>query len=70
MKKNATIVYCNICSEKIKSNKFGYIEDYLNIEKRWGYGSEFDNEVHLVNICQSCYRELVKSLKIKPIIHN
>lgn len=59
-------VTCNVCGEDIRRNKLGYIEDYLCIEKTWGFGSEFDGVNHSIDICQECYRELFDDLKIKP----
>ena len=60
-------LYCNMCKTKIPKNKFGYIDDHLHIEKRWNYGSIFDNEVHSIIICQACYGKIVDTLQISPI---
>lgn len=70
MKNYIDNVVCNMCQNEIKKNKFGYLDDYLSIKKRWGYGSEFDNEVHLINICNECYKKFIKKLKIHPNVDN
>lgn len=57
---------CNMCASYIPVNVYGYLEEYLEIEKRWGYGSPMDNEVHHLYICQGCYEQFFSSLKIKP----
>ena len=59
-------IFCNICGEKIHKNDHGYFEDFVSIEKKWGYHSDFDNETHCIDICQSCYKVLLNKLKIKP----
>ena len=69
VKKQETIIqdiFCNICEEKIHKNEHGYFDDFLSIEKTWGYFSPFDGETHCIDICISCYKTLLDSLKIKP----
>lgn len=63
-------ITCNICGEEIKLNDFGYFNDYLSIEKRWGYGSKYDNEVHKIDICESCYDKFMNTLAIEAEIEN
>ena len=63
-------IVCNMCGKDINKNNLGYLDDYLKIEKRWGFGSGFDNEVHIMNICESCYKEFIKKLKINHSIGN
>lgn len=70
MENYVTTIACNVCGEEINRNKLGYLDDYLKIEKRWGFGSEFDNEVHIINVCEACYKQLVKKLKINHNIGN
>lgn len=62
--KKLSSVKCNCCGEDIATDKFGYTSDYLSVEKRWGYGSTFDNEVHSFDICEDCYRKIIKGFKI------
>ncbi len=59
-------IFCNMCGEKIEKDKFGYEADYLSIEKTWGFGSEYDNNTHNIDICQKCYKKFIDNLKIKP----
>ncbi|MCL1936059.1 MAG: hypothetical protein FWF57_06790 [Defluviitaleaceae bacterium] len=64
-------IICNMCANDIKINDYGYYENYIKIEKRWGYGSCFDNQDHSFIICEHCYkRELVAKAKLKPIFLN
>lgn len=57
-------IKCNCCGKDITTDKFGYTSDYLSVEKRWGYGSTFDNEVHSFDICEDCYQKIIKGFKI------
>ena len=41
-------------------------EDYIHIEKKWGYFSKSDGEYQEVDFCQDCWREICSSLIIKP----
>jgi len=70
MEKYVTTIICNLCEKSININKLGYLDDYLKIEKRWGFGSDFDNEVHAINICEDCYKKFIKNLKVSYNINN
>ena len=39
-------------------------EDVLDVEKRWGYFSKRDNEVHKFDLCEQCYDELIATFQI------
>ncbi len=62
-------VKCNCCGKEIASDKYGYTSDYLSVNKRWGYNSSFDNENHSFDICEDCYKNIIKNFKI-PIAKN
>ena len=49
---------CNKCGKEIKN------EDYLSVEKRWGYFSKKDNEVHRFELCEACYDEWISTFQI------
>ena len=50
-------IICNKCGKEILIEKLIYHQDVLTVEKRWGYFSEKDNEVHTFDICEACYDE-------------
>ena len=50
-------IICNKCAKEILVEKEIYHKDVLTVEKRWGYFSEKDNEVHTFDICEACYDE-------------
>ena len=57
-------IICNKCGKEINMEKGMYYQDVLSVEKRWGYFSEKDNEVHTFDICESCYDEWTSTFLI------
>lgn len=58
-------VVCNYCGKPIAMHKsHGVFDDFISIEKAWGYYSEFDNEIHKFDLCQECYKKLINKFKI------
>ena len=57
-------IFCNLCGQRVpvEESKFG--QDYLHIEKDWGYNSDYDGEIHTIDICMSCYKSLIGSFII------
>ena len=51
-------IICNKCGKEIVE------ADVLSVEKRWGYFSEKDNEVHSFDLCEKCYDELISTFQI------
>lgn len=54
-------VICNACGKEIEKDGYGYLKDYLHVEKTWGYNSNKDEEVHKFDICEECYDNIIKS---------
>lgn len=46
---------CDCCGREI-----GKQEDFLHLEKTWGYFSRKDGEYHQWDICEDCYDKWVK----------
>lgn len=61
-------IICNCCGQEIDKNQFGYFDDHISVEKKWGYGSEFDGETHSFDICKSCYIKLINDFAKHPDI--
>ena len=57
-------IICNKCGKEIMMEKGMYYQDVLSVEKRWGYFSEKDNEVHTFDICEECYDEWTSAFLI------
>ena len=62
--KDINKVFCNNCGLEIEKDIYGYINDYLHIEKCWGYNSNNDGNIHNFDICEDCYIKLVENFKI------
>ena len=60
-----TEVYCNCCGSKITNiNDQITKKDYLHIDKKWGYFSQWDMEEHTFDICETCYKKWITSFVI------
>lgn len=57
-------IICNKCKKEILVKNGIMEEDVLSIEKRWGYFSNKDNEVHQFDLCEECYDEIIKGFRI------
>ena len=55
-------VICNKCGRSFNPET----EDYLHIEKKWGYFSKSDGRYQEIDLCQDCWNEFCSSLIIKP----
>ena len=51
-------IVCNKCGRVIEN------EDVLSLEKRWGYFSNKDNDVHKFDLCEKCYDEFISTFQI------
>ena len=60
------ITYCNCCGKEIPKKEGIYREDFLVVEKEWGYFSKKDGEVHHFNICETCYDQWVCGF-VRPV---
>jgi len=61
-------IVCNRCG-KITTVVRGLLkEDFVSIDKNWGYFSHKDGEIHSLDLCESCYDEFCESFKIQPTI--
>ncbi len=58
-------VFCNMCGKPILIDKNGNLEDYIHIEKKWGYNSDMDGEKHTIDLCQECYKSLISQFILK-----
>jgi len=57
------LVICNMCGEHIKPLK--YHDNFLSVNKTWGYGSAHDGETHSFELCEPCYDRVLGGFKIK-----
>lgn len=57
-------IICNRCGKEIIVKNGVAEEEILSVEKRWGYFSEKDNEVHKFDLCESCYDDMIHTFQI------
>ena len=60
-------VYCNLCGKEMIVDQVVSKQDYVFIQKDWGYFSAKDGESHTIRICEACYDRWITSFKI-PVI--
>lgn len=60
--------YCNCCGKEIRMKQDTGIalEDFVAIDKIWGYFSEKDGIRQKMNICEACFDGWVQSFAIAP----
>ena len=54
------IYICNGCGKKINGKE----QDFLHVQKEWGYFSSKDMELHELYLCEECYDKLLSVLEI------
>ena len=64
-KKEIDKIICNKCGKEIKVIRGVAQEDFLEVNKRWGYFSNKDNQEDTFELCEECYDEFVASFKFK-----
>ncbi len=57
-------IICNKCGKEIVVKNEIPEADVLSIDKRWGYFSKRDNEVHKMDLCEQCYDEWIATFQI------
>lgn len=60
-------VFCNMCGEPILKDQFGKFYEYLSVDKEWGYLSSIDGQKHSFDLCDECYKGIVRKFKIKVL---
>lgn len=58
------LLSCNRCGKSIKLVNGMGAEGVCHVEVPWGYFSEMDGEVHSFDLCEECYRKLIKEFAI------
>ena len=55
-----TIKYCNMCGKEFREKQ----EEYLHVEKEWGYFSQKDQAIYRFHICEACFHHLINRFAI------
>lgn len=62
--KKLQYVKCNMCEKELEIHKGILAEGALLIDYEWNYFSNKDGEIHSFDLCEECYDNLIKNLKI------
>lgn len=57
-------IQCNQCGNDIQVFDGSNTEDYLKINKKWGYFSKRDGVIHSFCMCETCYDRLIGGFMI------
>lgn len=57
-------IRCNHCARRLESKNGIVREDYIEIQKAWGYFSKNDGITQEFVICEQCAQKLVNSFLI------
>ncbi len=57
-------VICNQCGQVIPVYAGDGTQDYLHIEKTWGFFSDKDGQLHRMNLCEVCYDKWIAGFAI------
>ncbi len=63
-KKEVEKIICNKCGKEILVKNGVSEEDVLSVQKRWGYFSKKDNDVHEFDLCEECYDKWIATFSI------
>ncbi len=61
-------IRCNRCGRIIVFGDMHNKEDYVLIQKKWGYFSRKDGRKYTLRMCEDCYDRLVNECVIPPRI--
>ena len=64
MEKRDQIIYCNCCGKQIILEPKEKREDYLFVQKEWGFFSGKDGEIHIFTLCENCYDRMREQFSI------
>lgn len=58
--------YCDCCGKEFAGQKDLFLEDFLHIEKEWGYFSEQDGINLSADVCEKCLMEWIDTFCYRP----
>lgn len=57
-------IICNKCGKEICTENGEPREDYLSVEKTWGYFSGKDGQTDCFDLCEECYDSFVSTFML------
>lgn len=61
-------VICNCCGKTLPVENGMVLEDYVHVDKVWGYFSDQDGDEIVFDLCEACMKELAKRFRL-PVYH-
>lgn len=63
-------VVCNGCKRELRVKNQIALDDWLSVDKTWGYFSGKDGTVHSFDLCEECYDRLIKGFALPVTVKN
>ncbi len=57
-------VVCNCCGRTLETDENGYYEDFLHLEKTWGYGAHQDGLQEEADLCEDCWEKIKRMFRL------
>ena len=57
---------CNMCGKRMRIEAGIPKEDFVVLEKQWGFFSQKDGEIHQICLCEDCYDKWIRTFTIPP----
>lgn len=57
-------IFCNCCGKQMILEPKTEREDYLYVEKEWGFFSGKDGEIHSFALCETCYDKMREKFSV------
>ncbi len=58
--------YCDCCGKEFAMEKDMFLEEFLHIEKEWGYFSNQDGMNLSADVCEKCLMDWIQTFRYKP----
>ena len=67
-KEEVISITCNRCGRSEDGEHVSYASDIETWQHHFGYGSSMDTDQIEFELCDNCYKEIIKDFKHKPTI--
>ncbi|MGN0485317.1 MAG: hypothetical protein ACI4HI_17390 [Lachnospiraceae bacterium] len=57
-------IYCNACGRKMERRGKFFTEDFISVQKEWGYFSKKDGTVQKFDLCEACMEKITEQFVI------
>lgn len=58
-------IYCNMCGRKMAHDQ----EEYLFVQKEWGYFSKRDQKGYRFYLCENCFQNLTDRFQVPAEVY-